>query len=228
MPLAAEVQRELTDAELLQRVAAKDHEAFRVVIKRHNQRLFRVARAILKDDAEAEDAVQESYVLAYCAIANFRGDAKLSTWLVRIVANEAIGRLRKRSRSAEVIRLDGELPEDIPEDAMEETQSERAAVRAETRKLLETKIDELPGTFRAVFVLRAIEELSVEETAAALKIPEATVRTRFFRARSQLREALSKEIDLAYGDVFAFAGKRCDRITERVLARLNDVRVQGA
>jgi len=150
---------------------------------------------------------------------------------VRIVANEAIGRLRKRNRGAEVIRLDGEVPEDISEDDMNESQPERperAAVRAETRKLLETKIDELPDAFRAVFVLRAVEELSVEETAAALGIPEATVRTRFFRARSQLREALSKEIDVAYGEAFAFAGERCDRITERVLARLKDIPAQGA
>lgn len=231
MPLAAEARSGLTDTELAQRVAAKDHEAFRIMMKRHNQTLFRVARAILKDDAEAEDAVQEGYLLAYSAMGSFRGDAKLSTWLVRIVANEAIGRFRKRNRSAEVIRLDGEVPEDISEDDMNESQPERperAAVRAETRKLLETKIDELPDAFRAVFVLRAVEEMSVEETAAALGIPEATVRTRFFRARSQLREALSKEIDVAYGEAFAFAGERCERITERVLARLNDTQAQGA
>jgi len=143
---------------------------------------------------------------------------------VRIIANEALGRLRKSNRSAEIIRFNGEVPENISEDDMNQSHSGRpegAASRAQTRKLLETKIDELPDAYRAVFVLRAIEEMSVEEVAVALAIPEATVRTRFFRARSLLRAALSTEIDLAYGDAFAFAGERCDRITANVLARLD-------
>ena len=230
MPLAAEIENGPSDVDLARRVAAKDHEAFRIIMRRYNQKLFRTARAILKNDEEAEDAVQEGYLLAYRAMANFRGDAKLSTWLVRIIANEAIGRFRKRSRSAEVIRLDGRLPENITEDDMNPSQSERPegiASRAETRKLLESKIDELPDAYRAVFVLRAIEEMSVEETAAALDIPEATVRTRFFRARNLLRAALSTEIDLAYGDAFAFAGARCDRIVARVMARLDDAAANG-
>ncbi len=164
-------------------------------MRRHNQMLYRTARSILKDDAEAEDAVQEAYLLAYGAISGFRGDAKLSTWLVRIVANEAIARFRKRRRSAEVIRLDGEAEaEDIPEDGMNESkpeQPEQSARRAETRRLLEARIDELPDAFRTVFVLRAVEEFSVEETAAALGIPEATVRTRFFpRKEPAARSAL--------------------------------------
>jgi RNA polymerase sigma-70 factor (ECF subfamily) len=201
-------------------------------MRRHNQMLYRTARSILKDDAEAEDAVQEAYLLAYRAIGDFRGDAKLSTWLVRIVANEAIARFRKRRRSAEVIQLDGDsTTERDPEDSMSESkpeQPEQSARRAETRRLLEAKIDELPDAFRTVFVLRAVEELTVEESAAALDIPEATVRTRFFRAKSLLREALSKEIDLAHGDAFAFAGARCDRIVANVMARLKDLRARDA
>lgn len=231
MALAAEIQSTLSDTELARRLAADDHDAFRVVMRRHNQRLFRVARAILKDDAEAEDALQDAYLLAYRGIGGFRGDAKLSTWLVRIVANEAIARVRKRGRSADVIRLDGDILQDVPEDDMHDDEAvrpEQSAVRAETRQLLEAKIDELPETFRAVFVLRAIEELSVEETAQALGIPEGTVRTRFFRAKSLLREGLSKEIDLAYGDAFAFAGERCDRIVANVLARLDKDPARGA
>jgi len=217
----------LPDVELARRVAAGSHEAFTVLMRRYNQRLYRVARSVLKDDAEAEDAVQEAYLLAYRAIGRFRGDARLSTWLVRIVVNEAVTRLRKRGRSAEVIRLDGDAEPDseIAEADMDEAtpeQPEHAALRAETRRLLESKIDELPDAFRVVFVLRALEELSVEETAAALAVPEATVRTRFFRARGLLREALSKEIDLAYGDAFAFAGARCDRIVAHVLAKLTE------
>src|SRR2546427_114064 len=182
------------DAELARRVAGRDHNVFRLIMRRHNQLLYRTARSILKDDAEAEDAVQEAYLLAYRAIGGFRGEAKLSTWLVRIVVNEAVTRLRKRNRGAEVILLEsgaeqehgygGEnMEQETPEQPEPSERPERAALRSETRRLLEAKIDDLPDAFRAVFVLRAVEELSVEETADALGIPEATVRTRFFRAK---------------------------------------------
>jgi RNA polymerase sigma-70 factor (ECF subfamily) len=223
----AMVYGKLSDPELAQRIASGDKDAFELLMRRHNQILYRTARSILKDDAEAEDAAQDAWLLAYRAIGNFRGDAKLSTWLVRIVVNEAISRRRKRSRGAEVIQLNGETQED--REAVEENvnqtlpeQPEHAARRAQTRRLLEAKIDELPDAFRTVFVLRALEELSVEEAAVALGIPEATVRSRFFRARGLLREALSKEIDLAYGDAFAFAGARCDRIVAGVMAKLEE------
>jgi RNA polymerase sigma-70 factor (ECF subfamily) len=224
---AAIAYERLTDLELAQRIASGDKRAFELLMRRHNQILYRTARSILRDDAEAEDAAQEAWLLAYRAIGNFRGDAKLSTWLVRIVVNEAISRGRKRSRGAEVIQLSGETQEDggAVEENVNRTlpeQPEHAARRAQTRKLLEAKIDELPDAFRTVFVLRALEELSVEESAVALGIPDATVRSRFFRARGLLREALSKEIDLAYGDAFAFAGARCDRIVAGVLARLEE------
>lgn len=214
------------DAELVRRVASHDHEAFRVLMRRHNQMLYRAARSILKNEAEAEDAVQEAYMQAYRAMGTFRGEAKISTWLVRIVVNESITRLHKHARRAEIIRLDGEESQpdlQSSEDSMNESspeQPERAAVRSETRRLLEAKIDELPDVFRAVFVLRAVEEMSVEDAATALDIPEATVRTRFFRARGLLRESLSREIDLAQGDAFSFAGARCDRIIANVMARL--------
>jgi RNA polymerase sigma-70 factor (ECF subfamily) len=218
----------LPDDELVRRIAAHDHEAFRVLMKRHNQMLYRAARSILKNEAEAEDAVQEAYMQAYRAMGDFRGDAKLSTWLVRIVVNESITRLHKHSRRAEIIRLEGEdLKEDqhSSEDSMNESSPEnpdRAAQRSETRRLLEAKIDQLPDAFRTVFVLRAVEEMTVEEAAKALGIPEVTVRTRFFRAKGLLRESLSREIDLAHGDAFSFAGARCDRITANVMARLAD------
>jgi len=225
---ASAVNARTDDAELARRIAGGDHAACRELMRRHNQRLYRTARAILKDDAEAEDAVQEAYLLAFRAMGNFRGDAKLSTWLTRIVANEALGRLRKRGRAADVIPIDtqygetGEVAEAVEDDMNSQTpeQPDNAAVRAETRRLLEAKIDELPDAFRAVFMLRGIEELTVEETAAALGVPEATVRSRFFRARSMLREGLSREIDMAHADAFSFLGERCDRITAAVMARL--------
>lgn len=215
--------RGIADAEIARRIAAGDQDALRLLMRRHNQTLYRAARGILRDDAEAEDCVQEAYLRAYGAIGGFRDEAKLSTWLVRIVVNEALGRARKRRRGAEVIRLDGE-PEEPSMTQSAPEQPDRGAARAETRRLLESRIDALPEAFRAVFVLRALEEMSVEETAAALEIPEATVRTRFFRARGLLREALAREIDSAFDEAFSFAGARCDRIVAGVFARLN----QGA
>jgi RNA polymerase sigma-70 factor, ECF subfamily len=213
----------LTEPELASRIGAGDTLALEALMRRFNRTLFRTARAILRDDAEAEEALQDAYLKVFRSIGDFRGESKLSTWLVRIVANEALMRRRKRMRGAEVVELypSGNAPEAQPEQAMNvNEQPERVAVRAETRKLLESKIDALPDSFRAVFMLRGIEEFTVEETAEALGIPEATVRTRFFRARALLREALSQEIDLAYDDAFGFDGSRCDRLVTNVLARV--------
>lgn len=215
----------LSDIEIARRIAADDQDAFRMLMRRHNQTLYRTARSILKDDAEAEDAVQEAWVLAYRAMGRFRGEARLSTWLVRIVVNEAIARARKRRRGAEIIRLDDDTDPNVETGAAAMTESasepsEQGVLRAETRRLIERKIDELPDAFRAVFALRALEEMTVEETAAALRIPGATVRTRFFRARALLRESLAREIDLALENTFAFAGARCDRIVAGVMARI--------
>lgn len=207
--------RKSTDQDLARRMARGDTRALEELMRIYNRRLFRTARAILRDDAAAEDALQEAYLRAYGSIGTFRGDAQLSTWLVRIVANEALARRRKEQRRATVFPIQPGIEEDImdkgegPQDSVE---------RVEVRRLLEAKIDALPDGYRTVFVLRALEELSVEETAAALDIPAATVRTRFFRARSLLREALSREVDLAFGDAFAFDGERCDRIVARVMA----------
>jgi RNA polymerase sigma-70 factor, ECF subfamily len=217
--------RPTADAALARRVAAGDRSAFVAMMRRYNQTLFRTARSILKDDAEAEDAVQEAWLRAHRSIGGFRADAKLSTWLVRIVANEAFARLRKRRRHGEVVALhldaDGE---DSAETTMGDQPRERPdgqALRSELRRLLEARLDELPSAFRAVFVLRAIEEMSVDEVAASLGIPAATVRSRFFRARGLLRDALASEIDFDVDDLFAFAGARCDRIVAGVIARLD-------
>jgi RNA polymerase sigma-70 factor (ECF subfamily) len=162
----------------------------------------------------------------------FRSDAKLSTWLVSIVVNESLARLRKRGRRAQVISLDGHDLEDLAaaEDHMNEAapeQPERSALQAEARRLIEAKIDKLPDAYRTVFVLRALEEMTVEEAAASLGIPEATVRTRYFRARALLRESLAREIDFAFDQAFSFAGERCDRIVAGVLARLKDSMTGG-
>jgi len=210
-------------AELAARAAHGDGAAFEALMRRYNRMLFRTARAILRDDAEAEDALQEAYLQAYRALGSFRGDAELSTWLARIVANEALQRLRKHARRAEIVPLQPAADAELEQ--VSDTERDRApevgAARAEMRRLLETQIDALPDAYRAVFMLRAVEELSVEETAAVLELAPATVRTRLFRARSMLREALAQKIDLACEDAFSFAGERCDRVVARVLARLN-------
>ena len=215
----------LSDLDLAQRIAAGDEVAFEAVMRRYNQTLYRTARAILRDDAEAEDALQVGYLNAYRAFGGFRGQSRLSTWLTRIVVNEALTRARKRGRERAVIPLDSSTGDEgdtmaDPADQNMQDQPERAAMRMQARALIERKIDALPDAFRTVFVLRAVEELSVEETAICLEIPEATVRTRFFRARSLLRESLAREIDFALDDAFAFAGARCDRIVTRVFQRL--------
>lgn len=213
----------LSDTELAASAASGNDSAFACIVRRHNRLLFRTARSILKSDAETEDALQEAYLQAWRALGSFRADAKLSTWLVRIVINQSLGRLRRKS--ADVIPLDGamELDEEHDEFSAQDDpdqRPEKVAMRAEMRRLMEARIDLLPDVFRTVFMLRAVEELSVEETALALGVESATVRTRFFRARSLLREGLSCDVDMAIGDAFSFAGVRCDRIVANVLAKV--------
>lgn len=197
---------------------------FELLMRRYNRTLFRTARSILKNDAEAEDALQDAYLLAYRSMNKFRGDSSLSTWLTRIVVNESLARLRKTARTAQIIDFGAELNHEAlaEKTAMDETSVEQpgqAALRAQIRALVEKKIDALPDAFRTVFMLRALEEMTVEETAACLDIPEATVRTRYFRAKGLLRESLAKEIDYGLEDAFSFDGERCERIVRGTLQR---------
>lgn len=218
MPITGET----TDAELVQRAANGEEAAFAVIMRRHNQRLFRTARSILKSDAEAEDALQEAYLRAWRALGGFRGEARLSTWLVRIVANEALGCLRRKHVA--VTSLDDAMNEHelknqaaLADDASQRPES--VTTRAQLRQLIESGIDTLPENFRSVFMLRAVEGMSVEEVAQSLDIPAATVRTRYFRARRLMRENLAADVDQALGDAFGFDGARCDRIVANVLAK---------
>jgi RNA polymerase sigma-70 factor (ECF subfamily) len=216
---------EAGDAALVARIVGGDRRAFEELMRRHNTALFRAARAILRDDADAEDVLQEAYLSAYRHLPSFRGDARLSTWLTRIVINQALGRLRARRRDNVVAFLDDRPAGSAEpmEQAMDEdpgASPEAGAMRAELRRLLETKIDALPLAFRTAFVLREVEEMTIEEAAECLAIPEATVRTRVFRARALLRASLAEELDVATAGVFGFAGARCDRIVAGVLGRL--------
>lgn len=215
------------DAALLESMHAGQAGAFEVLMRRYNRRLYRVARSMLRDGAEAEDAVQEAYLCAYRSMESFRGDSAVSTWLTRIVVNECMTRLRRSARRGNIVPIvAGISPPEDERNAMHEDAAappddtpDRALMRAELRELLERKIDELPQDFRTVFVMRAVEELSVEETAQCLAIPEATVRSRHFRARSILRESIAQEMDVAERGVFDFDGERCDRIVTGALQR---------
>jgi len=215
----------LSDAALALRIGLRDTRALELVMRRHNRLLYRTARSIVCDDVEAEDCVQEAYLQAFRSLAGFRAESKLSTWLTRIVINQALAKLRRGKREIgdvpldNVLDINGQLP-GAEATLCEPEQPEAAAMREELRRLLERHIDRLPPTFRTVFVLRALEELSVEDTAAALNIPVATVRTRFFRARALLREALERDTDVALCGAFAFDGERCDRVVSAVLNRL--------
>jgi len=221
------------DAALVARIVGGDRSAFEQLMRQHNTALFRAARAIVRDHADAEDVLQEAYLAAYRHLPEFRGDARLSTWLTRIVINQALGRLRARRRDNVVALLDDGPPAgaETMERAMDEDPNaspEGGAIRAELRRLLESKIDALPLAFRTAFILREVEEMTIEEAAECLAIPAATVRTRVFRARAMLRESLAEEMDMATSGVFAFAGARCDRIVAGVLQRLKATDDTGA
>jgi RNA polymerase sigma-70 factor (ECF subfamily) len=216
---------QLDDTELVARTARGDQAAFEALMRRYNGKLFRVARAILKDDAEAEDALQDAYLQAYRRIGEFRGDAQLRTWLTRIVINQALMRLRKQKRDRVVVPFGDRSASAAPDQEIEDVADQQAEspstaiLRAEVRRMLERRIDELPVAFRTVFVMREVEDMTVQETAACLSIPEATVRTRLFRARGLLRQSLERDVDAATADIFGFAGARCDRIVAAVLER---------
>lgn len=208
----------VSDAALACSIVAGEPGAFERLMRQHNRRLFRVARSILRDDAEAEDALQEGYIKAHRAMAGFRGDARLSTWLTRIIVNQALE--SKRRRPVEPVEhAAGEPVTESSFGSAPET-PETLAMRNDLRRLIEHAIDDLPDNYRHVFMLRAVEGLSVDETAASLGISEANTKVRLLRARSRLRESLGQRLGPLLENVFAFDGQRCDRIVARVCARL--------
>ncbi len=214
----------LSDVELARRIAQRDSMAARVVIKRNNQRLYRAAWSVLKDRSEAEEAVQDGYMKAFNAIKTFAGSSSLSTWLTRIVVNEALDRRRRAQKRFRMLNQKSVLVlEEYREKLMAGSHSpspEKALMRRQISKLLEIAIARLPDTFRPVFVLREIEGLSVEERAEALQIPAQTVKTRLLRARRRLQKELDPELCGALSETFVFAGADCEALTDRVVALL--------
>jgi len=196
--------------------------AFREIMRRNNRRLFRAARGILRSDWEAEEVVQDAYVRAFRALAAFREEAALATWLTRIVINEAQDRLRGRRETLPFTELDEKtVGEIIPfSGGGSSTDPERQAAVGQIRVMLEAAIDRLPAPFREVFILRQVDGLSTEETARTLCIAPETVKTRLHRARTRLRRALQHQLAPALKDTFPFEGERCQRLTRVVLHRL--------
>jgi RNA polymerase sigma-70 factor (ECF subfamily) len=215
-----EGNRALADEDVVARVLAGETALFELIMRRHNQLLFRVARGVLKSDADAEDVVQQAYLQAYAHLAQFSGDARLSTWLTRITLNEAFARTRRRGRHAEV---PFENSESEPMRLMSDRRSpEDDASAREVTRLLEAAVDELPEIYRIVFVMREVQELSTAETAQCLELTEEAVKVRLHRARGLLREAMAARMEARAPEAFAFLGARCDRIVATVLSRLGD------
>jgi RNA polymerase sigma-70 factor, ECF subfamily len=212
------------DAELLSRARGQDRQAVRLIIQRHNQRLFRIARSIVRNDSEAEDVLQEAYCSAFANLGAFRGDSQIGTWLARIVMNEALGRLRRQRPTMELTEVEnnpGLAAQIIPfPNASVQIDPETSLAQGEIRVLLERAIDELPDSFRTVLVARLIEGMSIEETAALFGILPETVKTRLHRGRRLLKQEMEKHIGPMLGQAFPFAGRRCDRLTTAVLERL--------
>ncbi len=205
-----------SDEEIIERIRGGDTDSFELVMRRYNQRIYRTVRAILREEDETTDVMQEAYVNAFSHLADFSGRARFSTWLTRIAVHEALGRLRKRKRLEPLDETDSE---DL---LMTSTVSgpENRASDGELRVLLEQAVDGLPETFRTTFVLRSIEQLSVAETAEVLGIPEETVKTRHHRARERLQRALTERVGSTLPDLFGFHRPRCDRVVANVLARI--------
>ena len=216
----------LDDAALVACVRAGEREAFRQVMQRCNQRLYRVARGVLNDESEIEDVMQEAYLKAFEKIDGFRGESSLATWISRIAINEAIERLRRRHPTVDIDNVD-----EAAHDAECVTSLSlragggdpaAAAARADLHRLLERAVATLPPAFRSVFLLRDVEGCSTEETAELLAIRSETVKTRLHRARHLLQDELRERAEAALGGTFPFLGRRCSRVTEAVLARLDD------
>lgn len=209
MNVLAEAASALTDEDIVARVLGGEVTLFELLVRRHNQRLYRATKAILKDEGEAEDAMQEAYVRAFVKLDQFAGDAKFSTWLTKIAVYEALGRLRRRKRQ-----------EEIPDTMKSHDNPERTVHDLQVRAAIEGAVEKLSPIYRAVFVLREVEELSGSETAECLGITEETVKTRLHRARVLLRHRLDRIIGGALSRSFSYGGRRCDAMATAVMAQI--------
>lgn len=215
----------LSDTDLVTLAREGDESAIRAIVQRHNQRLFRTARAVMRDDAEAEDVVQAAYIQAFANLAAFRGEAQFSTWLTKIALNEARGRMRRRRKTTgleevdmqtktgawQVLQFPGSLAAVDPEIEFS---------RSQARRHLENAVDDLPDDFRAIFVLRDVEGMSTDEAASHLGIKTETAKTRLHRARRMLRQSIEKQLTGTFSALFPFDGTRCVSMADRVVEAL--------
>ncbi|NNG68350.1 RNA polymerase sigma factor [Rhizobium laguerreae] len=217
----------LSDVDLVPLAKMGDESAIRTIVQRHNQRLFRTARAVIRNDWEAEDVVQAAYTKAFTNLAAFRGEAQLSTWLTRITLNEALGRVRARKNTTGLKEIDMQMTAPGGEvlqfpSSLSATDPETELSRSQARHLLENAVDELPDDFRAVFVLRDVEGMSTEEAASYLGIRPETAKTRLHRARKMMRQSIERKLSGAFSALFPFDGARCAYMADRVIAALDD------
>jgi RNA polymerase sigma-70 factor (ECF subfamily) len=211
----------LPDEQIVKRVLAGDTALFEVLMRRHNRRIYRVARAIVKDESQVEEVMQQAYVSAYTHLDQFTGSAKFAAWLTKITVNEALAQLR---RSARLVEIDENLEQGeqgMKALASDGSNPERLAASRELGGLLESSIDELPKDHRTVFVLREVEGLSTTETAECLEISEELVKVRLHRAKSRLREHISARVGTAVSEAFQFYAPRCDRVVASVFERID-------
>jgi RNA polymerase sigma-70 factor (ECF subfamily) len=211
---------ELSDGDVVERVLAGEQALFELLMRRHNQRVFRTARAIVKDDHEVEDVMQQAYMNAFTHLGQFERRAQFSTWLIRITVNEALARRRRMQAATHASADISGTDENMDMVSTPQADPERQAYASELRRVIEAAVDTLPDTYRAVFVLREIEGLTTTETGEGLGLGEEAVKTRLHRARAMMRRAVAAQIDVGASGAFQFLGPRCDRVVAAVLDRL--------
>lgn len=225
-PGSLETTNALTDEEIVRQVLEEDPRRFELIMRRYNRRLYRIARGVLRSDADAEDAVQDAYVHAYEKLGEYRGSGAFAAWLAKITVNEALGRLRRTDAAGESLSFDDPTQSEeanlMADLSFNQPGPELLAARGEMRRMLESAIDALPEVYRMAFIMCGVEEMSVAETADCLAIEQATVKTRFHRAKKILQQHLLGLLDTTAGEVFSFDGVRCDRIVSGVLRRLDN------
>jgi len=209
----------LSDEQVVVQVLGGQTAMFEVLMRRHNERVYRAARAIVRDDREAEDVMQQAYVNAYAHLRQFDGRASFATWLTRIAVHEALARVRRFARF-EVLDPDAPSAREIPMRSMSAPDPERQAMSREMAALIEAAVDRLPDGMREVFVLREVQGLDTAETASSLGISDDAVKTRLSRAKAALRRDLFEHAGIAAQSAFSFHQSRCDRIVAAVFARI--------
>jgi RNA polymerase sigma-70 factor, ECF subfamily len=218
-----------SDGELLELARQGHPDAFSTLVRRHDRYLYRVARSVLRDDDEAEDVVQQTYLQAYINFVNFRAEANLRTWLTRIALNDALSRRRQQRSTVELGQLDTareRIRGDFLLSSLATSTPEHAAARGQIREILERAIDDLPPAFRTVLIMRDVEEATVDETANVLGIKPETVRTRLHRARRMLRDRLGEQFAAVLKDVFPFERPRCDALVRKLLIEIGSIRMK--